>query len=101
MADAVRNTIELNIYNEDLEIVKTYQTYGIRWKAFKKIMGMQDELDALEKMGDEQACETINGILRLVFPNLTDEDLDEAFYGDLYNCYMQAVNVANRMAKNS
>lgn len=101
MADAVRNTIELNIYDEDLEIVKTYKTYGIRWKAFKKIMGMQDELDAMKEMEDEQAIEKIAEVLRLVYPDLTDEDLDEAYYEDLYNSFNQAVNVANRMAKNS
>ena len=101
MADAVRNTIELNIYDEDLEIVKTYKTYGIRWKAFKEILGMQDELDAMKDMDDEQAIEKMSDVLRLVYPDLTDEDLDEAYYEDLFNCFMQAVNVAKRMAKNS
>lgn len=101
MADAVRNTIELNIYNEDLEIVKTYQTYGIRWKAFKQIMGMQDELDALKEMEDAKAIEKIHEVLRLVYPTLTETDLDEAYTEDLFNCFMQAVNVAKRMAKNS
>ena len=101
MADAVRNTIELNIYDDDLEIVKTYKTYGIRWKAFKQIMGMQDELDAMKDMDDEQAIEKISDVLRLVYPDLTDGDLDEAYYEDLFNCFMQAVNVAKRMAKNS
>lgn len=101
MTETVRNTIELNIYDDELEIVKTYRTYGIRWKAFKKIMGMQDELDTLKDMGDEQAAETINAILKLVYPTLTDEDIEEAFFEDLFNCCMQAVNVAKRMAKNS
>ena len=101
MADAVRNTIELNIYDEDLEVVKTYQTYGIRWKAFKKIMSMQDELDAVKDAEDEKSIEMIHETLRLIYPNLTDEDLDEAYTEDLFNCFMQAVNVAKRMAKNS
>ena len=101
MADAVRNTIELNIYDEDLEIVKTYKTYGIRWKAFKKIMSMQDELNELKGMEDEEAIEKINDVLKLVYPNLTDEDIDEAYFEDLFNCFEQAVNVAQRMAKNS
>lgn len=101
MADAVRNTIEINIYDEELEIVKTYKTYGIRWKAFKKIMSMQDELDDLKNASDEQAVEKMNEVLKLVFPNLTEEDIEEAFYEDLFNCFMQATNIAKRMAKNS
>ena len=101
MADAIRSPIELNIYDDELEIVKTYQTYGLRWKAFKKIMSMQEELDAIEKSGDEDATGTIAGILKLVFPNLTEEHLEEAYTDDLFNCFMQAVNVAKRMSKNS
>lgn len=101
MADEVRNTIELNIYNEELEIVNTYKTYGIRWKAFKKIMSMQDELEELRKAEDEEAIEKISDVLRLIYPNLTDNDLDEAYFEDLFNCFEQAVNVAKRMAKNS
>lgn len=101
MTDAIRNTIELNIYDDELEIVKTYKTYGIRWKAFKKIMSMQDELDELKNASDEQAVEKISEVLKLVYPNLTDEDIEEAFYEDLFHCFMQATNVAKRMAKNS
>ena len=101
MADDVRNTIELNIYNEELEIVNTYKTYGIRWKAFKKIMSMQDELEALRQAEDEEAIEKISDVLRLIYPNLTDNDLNEAYFEDLFNCFEQAVNVAKRMAKNS
>lgn len=101
MAETVRNTIELNIYNNELEIVKTYKTYGIRWKAFKKIMGMQEELDALKDAKDEQAVDKISEVLRFVYPDLTDDDLEEAYTEDLFNCFRQALNVAQKMAKNS
>ena len=38
MADAVRNTIELNIYDEDLEIVKEHICKGqYFFKAFKRL----------------------------------------------------------------
>ena len=97
----VRNTIELNIYNDELEVVKKYETYGIRWKTFKKIMSMQDELEELSKASDDEAIEKMNDIVRLVFPSITDEDLGEAYVDDIYNCVQQAVNVAQHMAKNS
>lgn len=101
MADAVRNTIELNIYDEDLEIVKTYKTYGIRWKTCKKILSMRDELDALMKAEDDEAIEKLNEIIKLVYPNITDEHLDEAYTDDLYKCCNQAMKIANDLAKNS
>ena len=101
MAEAIRNAIELNIYNDELEVVKTYQTYGIRWKAFKKIMSLQDEIDSMENAKDDTNISLMGDILKLVFPNLSEADLEEAFTDDLFNCCMQAVNVAKRMAKNS
>lgn len=101
MSEALRNTIELNIYDDELEIVKTYKTYGIRWKVFKKIMGMKDELDKITESADEEAVNKIADVLRLVYPDITDEHLDEAYFDDLYNCFSQAINVAQRMAKNS
>lgn len=99
MAD-VRNTIELNIYDDDLEVVKTFKTYGIRWKAFKKIMSARDEFESLKEAEDDEAMEKMNEIVRLVFPNISDDDLEEAYVGDIFNCFRQAVTVADQMAKN-
>ena len=97
----VRNTIELNIYDDELEIVKTFRTYGIKWKAFKKIMADKDELSKLKSAEDEEAIEKMNDVVRLVFPAITDEELDEAFVGDVFNCFKQAMTIADNMAKNS
>ena len=91
MSDAIRSTIELNIYNDELEIVKSYKTYGIRWKAFKKIMSMQDELDALKDAEDDEAVDEIGNVLKLIYPNITDEDLEEAYTDDLFDCFGQAL----------
>lgn len=101
MTDAVRNTIELNIYNDELEIVKTYKTYGIRWKAFKELLSMQDELDNFKNSNNKEVAGIIEKILKLVYPEIADEELDKAFYEDLYHCTEQAINIAKRMAKNS
>ncbi|MGN1167204.1 MAG: hypothetical protein ACI4S2_12355 [Lachnospiraceae bacterium] len=101
MSETLRNTIELNIYDDELEIVKTYKSYGIRWKSFKKIVSMGDDLDKISDSPDEESINVINEVLRLVFPKITDNDLDEAYYEDLYFCFKQAINTANNMAKNS
>ena len=90
----VRNT-------DELEIVKTFRTYGIKWKAFKKIMADKDELSKLKSAEDEEAIEKMNDVVRLVFPAITDEELDEAFVGDVFNCFKQAMTIADNMAKNS
>lgn len=96
----VRNTIELIVYNDDLEVVKKFETYGLRWKAFKTVMARQKELEAIEK-DDPDAMDVFYDIIKLAFPQLTPEEFDELFLDDIFNCFTQIINVANNMAKNS
>ena len=42
---AIKNTIELNIYDDDLEIKNTFRSYGLKWKAFKRILAKQKEIE--------------------------------------------------------
>ena len=95
----VRNTIELNIYNEENEVVKTYSSYGLRWKAFKTVMARQKEL---EKINTESAEEmgVFYEIIKLAFPNLTAEEFDELYLDDIFNTFKQILAVADNMAKN-
>ena len=97
MLETVKNTIELNIYNDDLELVNTYKTYGLKWKAFKIVLAEQDKI---KNLGDEEAVEEIRKIVKLIFPKISDDDLEEAYIEDLFNCFTQAVSIAGKMSKN-
>lgn len=97
----IRNTIELNIYeDETLEIRKTFQTYGLKWKAFKAVLAKQKEYDELKADDMEAALGLIRGIINLIFPTITEDDLDDAYTDDIFNCFDQALAIANKMAKN-
>lgn len=96
----VRNTIELIIYSEDLEQAKKFETYGLRWKAFKTVMSRQKELETVN-VEDPGAMDIFYEIIKLAFPQLTPEEFDELFIDDIFNCFTQILNVANNMAKNS
>lgn len=96
----IKNAIELNIYDDELEVVRQYKTYGLRWGTFQEIMAMQDELQKIEGATDAGAIEQINDMLKKVFPTITDEDLNAAFADDLFTAFKQAINVAKIMAKN-
>ena len=100
MSEQIKNTIELNIYDDDLEIVKTLKSYGIKWKTFKIILSKQSKFESLKDSDAAGAIDEIHEIVRLIFPKITEEDLNEAYMDDLYSCFMQAINVANKMAKN-
>ena len=97
--DGVRSTIELNIYNEDLEVVAEYKTFGLRWKAYKAITAKQQELQS--KSDDDFDVRELDDVIKLVFPNITDEHLEEAFVSDLFYCFEMACKAAERMGKNS
>lgn len=97
----IRNTIELNIYeDETLEIRKTFKTYGLKWKAFKAVLAKQKEYEALKADDAEAALALIRGIINLIFPTITEDDLDDAYTDDVFNCFDQAVTISNKMAKN-
>ena len=95
----VRNTIELTIYNEDNEAVKKYESYGLRWKAFKAVMARQKELEKIDE-NDPEAMGVFYEIIKLAFPSLTAEEFDELYLDDIFNCFNQILNTADRMAKN-
>lgn len=95
----VRNTIELNIYNEENEVVKTYESYGLRWKAFKSVMARQKELEKINT-DNPDAMDVFYEIIKLAFPSLTDEEFDELYIDDIFNTFKQILAVADNMAKN-
>ena len=99
---AIKNTIELNIYEDDtLEVKKTFLSYGLKWKAFKAIMAKRQTIEKMREDDDEAATGLVMEVVKMIFPSITEEDLDDAYIDDLFNCYVQAMNIADRMAKNS
>lgn len=100
MAD-IKSTIELNTYEDDtLEVKNTFKTYGLKWKAFKALMAKQKEYEQLKAEDMDAALDLIRAIIAMIFPTITEEDLDDAFTDDIFNCFEQALSVANKMAKN-
>lgn len=100
MAD-IKSTIELNTYEDDtLEVKKTFKTYGLKWKAFKAVLAKQKEYEQLKADDMEAALDLIRGIIAMIFPTITEDDLDDAYTDDIFNCFEQALAVAGKMAKN-
>lgn len=98
---AIKNTIELNTYeDETLEVKKTFKSYGLKWKAFKAILAKEKEIENAKSDNPEVALDLVREIIRLIYPTIQEEDLDDAYMDDLFNCYQQALSIANNMAKN-
>lgn len=90
--------INLNIYNDDDEIIKTYTTNRVRWGVLIKAVEMEEKIN-----GDVKAAETINAISELIvsiFPSMTPDDLAMADFNDMKNTIRMVVNLAGHIEKN-
>lgn len=85
---------ELPIYGENDEIIKKYETDRVRWGVFINAAELQEKLD------DASAGEQMRGIgelLKSVFCGLTDEDLAQADYNDIFNTFEQITNTGKKI----
>lgn len=81
----------LNIYGENDEIIKTYETSVVRWRIFKDAVTLQDNIkdkDELEQLG------AISKFMCSVFPGLTIEEVDNADTFDIMSVFRQIINKA-------
>lgn len=85
---------ELNIYGENDEIIKTYETDHIRWGIFVKALEMQD---SIEKKSVAEQLGYIGDLMKAVFAGLSDEDLEKADMFDLFNIFAQIIKSANKI----
>ncbi len=89
-------TFELNIYNENDEIVKTYARSRIRWGLFLKAIEIHKELAG--KSPNEQIL-MVSDFVCTFFGNMTEEDIKNADAGDVMNLFRQVVRKANQVGK--
>lgn len=84
----------LNIYGEDDEILKTYETDHVRWKIFLKACELQDEI-AKESVKDQLAA--LSGFMQSVFPGLTEEEVEQADAFDIFAIFRMIVGQAGKI----
>ena len=84
----------LNIYGENDEITKMFQTEHVRWGLLLTALELQ------EKVENETPEEQIKGINKFVlelFPGITEEDLRNADGRDVINVFAQVGKMANQL----
>lgn len=89
---------ELNIYGNNDEIVKRFETDKVRWGVFLQALEVSEKLD--EKSAGEQFA-LINTFVKKIFPELTDKDLENADIDDVMNTFKQLLNKAAKIGGNS
>lgn len=83
---------ELNIYGKDDEIIKRFETDKVRWGVYLQATELE------ESMGHSSAVEkfkAVSAFVKKIFPEMTDEDLDNADADDVLNTFKQLIKKAN------
>lgn len=84
----------LNIYGVGDEITKTYETNIVRFGMFLEAV---DVYENLEKMSVAEQFKAVSQFVKRIFAGITDEDLANADYNDVFNVFMQLVNRASKI----
>lgn len=77
---------ELNIYGDNDEIIKKYETDHIRYGVLMQAIKLQEETSSENRAAQFEAA---NQIVKSVFRGLTDDDLMLADVGDVMNTFRQ------------
>lgn len=78
----------LNIYGENDEILKTYETDFVRWKLLLEAVKIYEDIN--EKSPLEQ-IQVIGDFIKSVFPGLTNEEIEMAATEDVMSTFRAIV----------
>lgn len=85
---------ELNIYGNNDEITKTFETDKVRWGVLLQALELSDEIEGLS--AGEQ-FKAVSEFVKKIFPTLTDEDLANADTDDVFNTFVQLTKKAGKI----
>ena len=84
----------LNIYGENDEITKMFQTEHVRWGLLLTALELQEKV---ENETHEEQIKAINKFVLELFPGITEEDLRNADGRDVINVFAQVGKMANQL----
>ena len=85
---------ELNIYGKNDEVVKHVETDRVRWGIFLQALELEEQLKNADA---RKMIAAINEFVKKIFPELTDEDLQDADVDDVLNTFKQLLNKAKKL----
>lgn len=87
---------ELNIYGNNDEILKRFETDKVRWGVYMQAIELQEQFEDEDFDASEQ-FDAINKFVKKIFPDLTDADLENADGDDVINTFKQLINKTNKI----
>ena len=85
---------ELNIYNENDEVVKRFETDRVRWGIFVQALELEE---SLKSKNAREMIEAINQFVKKIFPAMTDSDIENADVDDVLHTFQQLLRKAGKI----
>ena len=89
---------ELNIYNENDEVVKRFETERVRWGIFMQALELEESLKGAQA---RDMIAAINQFVKKIFPAITDADIENADVDDVLNTFQQLLRKASKIGGGS
>lgn len=89
---------ELNIYGENDEVVKHFETERVRWGIFVQALELEESLKSATA---QDMISAINEFVKRIFPSITDADLNNADVDDVMYTFKQLLAKAKKIGVNS
>lgn len=88
---------ELNIYDENDEVVKRFETERVRWGIFMQALELEE---SLKGANTRDMIAAINQFVKKIFPAITDTDIENADVDDVLNTFQQLLRKASKIGGN-
>ena len=85
---------ELNIYGNDDEIIKRFETDRVRWGVYLQATELEESMRTASSVDQFKA---VSAFVKKIFPTITDDDLENADADDVLNTFKQLIKRANRI----
>ena len=88
--------VELNIYGDDNEIIKTFSTSLIRWGLIVKAVELEEKMNDPNVTNKDQ-IQLLNDFIIAVFPTMTQSEVELADINDIKNVFKIVSNMSGEI----
>lgn len=88
--------VELNIYGDNDEIIKTFSTNRVRWGLIVKAVELEEKLED-EKTTFRDQVNMLNDFVMSVFSDMSQNDVLMADFNDIKNVFKMISNMAGNI----
>lgn len=89
---------ELNIYGENDEVVKRFETERVRWGIFVQALELEETMKSAKA---QDMISAVNNFVKKIFPSITDADLENADVDDVLHTFKQLLAKAGKIGAGS